>query len=171
MKYFILIFLISIPAMAQNKSIEIIGGSLTYHLFIDQTTSSHFTNQLTPDGALIYNSMLGFKLMNYNEYGFYDGEAFFMGKNSVNENMGGFIYDFGMQTGKFDVGFATGFYYQDETLFRSHGIDEMNFNGFVPIFGVELNYKTYITKNKFFKVNNFLSTVLTNHTISIGQDF
>ena len=43
--------------------------------------------------------------------------------------------------------------------------------GAVPVFGIEINQRFDLFGKTFLKVNNVITPLITNHTISLGMDF
>lgn len=168
MKTTIFLILLFSQSLFAN-SIELITGGLTYHVNSDPEVSERFSNKLTSDGSLIYNQLYGFRYTKNDEI-LYDSYTFFMGHNSINEQMGGFVYSFGIEIDSITLGFAAGGYYQDSSKFTEKGIGLL-VGDFMPVFGVELNKKFMINKTDYLKLNSFFSPVIVTETFSVGEEF
>lgn len=156
-----------------DSAIELIGGSITYHV-IDDGASSKYVTKLNGDGRLIFNPLLGAKYLSQETYTYWSASAF-TGKNSIGSYMNGAMMSYGLHTTNLYVGGVIGGYEQDDDAFRSQGIDpyrlaEINNQGLVPIVGVEINYKVDLNNLFYLKLNNILSPVITNTSLSIGSN-
>jgi hypothetical protein len=109
---------------------------------------------------------------------FYTSDAFFIGENSVGTLMSGYMGASGVYLNKYtQFGAIYGAYAQDNTEFMRRGIyncmawfPESKIS-VIPIFGVEVNFKVNLSDKVFIKLNNVITPVVTNHTISIGFEF
>jgi len=168
MKLILLISLFSSIGLA--NSIEFITGGLTYHVFGDRTLTNSFPNRLTNDGKLIYNQLYGINYINTDGF-YYNSYKFFLGRNSIGEPMGGIAFAEGFTIGNLDTGLLMGVYKQDGDMFYKKTGGIWTSIDYMPLAGLEFNYKIMLTKTKFIKINNYLSPIITNHTISIGENF
>lgn len=166
----IVFLILFISSISYAKSAEVIVGGLTYHTLITDRTAKEFTHKLSADGRFIYNQMYGFGYINNTDL-FYESYKFFVGQNSIGEGMGGYLYSFGGHFDSWDIGFGFGAYYQNNNQFRDKGIDVITIGGFIPLMGLEFNKKMMLNKTKYIKVNNFFTLLMTNTTLSIGEDF
>lgn len=171
MKKYIFVALLIFSIKSEARSIEFIAGGLTYHTVVNTLVTNNFSNRLTSDGKLIYNQLYGFGYTIHNGLE-YDSYKFFVGHNSINENIGGASYSFGFTYKNLDSGFLIGMYRQDSDMFSKNNINYLWMStDYIPLVGFEFNYKIMLTNTKFIKINNYLSPVITNHTLSIGEDF
>jgi hypothetical protein len=161
---FILTLLWVLPSGAD--SVELITGGITYHLLSDPSVTSQFSNKLNSDGSLIANALYGVKYTSYNEI-IYSSYTLFGGANSIGAPMGGAIYSYGVELDRLDVGFVGGGYFQDSSLFLARGIETTNF---MPLLGVEVNYKIPLSEKTFIKINNLISVLVYNLSCSIGMN-
>ena len=171
MKYLLLILLLSSISYADNTSVELIGGSITYHV-MDDGASSHYVTKWSPDGRLIFNQLYGVKLL-VKDNDSYSSMTYFGGNNSIGSPIYGGIVSYGVILKDFNVGLAIGGYMQDDNAFRSVGVEpyrltEIGSSGLVPVVGVEINYKVDLSDTMYLKLNNLLSPVITNTSLSLG---
>ena len=154
-------------------SMEIIGGSLTYHIIGDNF--ENFSNKLSSNGRLIDNPLYGIQYTIENG-AYYESLALFSGDNSVGTQILGVKAAKGIKIGNIYFGLAFGAYEQDNTEFSNRGIvpfqvGKIGTTGIVPIFGGEVNYKIELGKDIFVKINNVISPILINTTLSLGMSF
>lgn len=172
MKHLVLLLLL-FPAISNAYSLEVMGGGLTYHL-IDNDTSYLYSNKLTNDGRLIYNSVYGVGALYENEIS-YQSLSYFGGNNSVALPISGLLYKTGLKISNWYCGLAMGMYIQDDDKYRESGVDpfrmtEIGSTGLIPIVGISLDYKINITNKVYMKLNNLITPILTNNTLSAGMD-
>lgn len=173
MKYFLLMFaLLSSPVLASDSA-ELIGGGLTYHL--TSGGAKYFDHKLSTDGRLINNPMLGARLLQENDL-HYTAETLYGGENSVGFPMGGAMFSTGWKVGGFYLGGVLGTYLQNDDQVRAaHVIPfklfEVGSMGVVPVFGIEANYRINLNDRLYLKLNNLISPVLTNTSLSAGVNF
>lgn len=172
----LLLLLLAGPVFAKTEK-EIGGGSLSYHILGDAESFSQLENKVSSDGRLISNAMLTFKVTEV-ENGYYSSKALFAGQNSVASAMGGFLASEGAYLNKnVQLGLVYGAYAQDNTRFLKRDIVNpfsINSTGkisIVPVFGMEVNFKTQLTKKHFMKLNNVITPTVTNPTVSFGVEF
>lgn len=167
---FLALMMISSIASAEY-SLELIGGGLTYHV-IDNGAASQFSNKLSNDGRLIYSPTIGLKILNRPGDYSYKSAAIFRGLNSVGSPMTGGILATGLAIGPFNLGFVIGGYVQNNEDFRARGIQPYsvfgNTNAFVPIAGVEGNVRIPLGEKTYLGINNILTPIITNHSLSLG---
>lgn len=173
-KLLLFLFLISCTTQASTSSFEAIGGSITYHV-IDNTGSSQYQNKLSSDGRLIFNDLLGIRYISQDSYTYWSTSAF-TGSNSIDSYITGAILSYGLTNRNLYIGTVLGGYVQDDDAFRNHGIDpyrmtEFGNTGLVPIIGIEINYKIDFTSKYYLKINNILSPVILNTSLSLGRTF
>lgn len=147
---------------------DLVVGGLTYHLFTSRDIGSRFSNQISPDGALIATPTLGYS------WSTLDGSSFatrtvFVALNSVGEAAAGGVFSTGEEVGDLQLGLAFGGYLQDDREFRRRGIApfviaESHNVGLVPVAGIVLNYRL----SPRLQLNNLLTPVMTNHSLSIS---
>lgn len=164
-------------AMAENRSLEVFSGAITFH-FIDQGSSSEFRNKLSRDGRLIYNPIYGLRIINENAQT-YSAIAAFMGNNSVGLPMGGGMFSLGIKGGgeHLFLGLAAGAYIQDNNQFRSHKADPFRIYetkggvGVVPIAGLEMGVRVHFSDKVYFKLYDLLTPVVNSTFVLLGYTF
>jgi|ERR1035437_440174 hypothetical protein len=177
MKYLLFLLLFPIFCFADIQSNELVLGSLTYHLIDGPPISNKFQNQVSPDGRLIDNFLIGFSHIDENNEHEYFSYTLFTGENSLAKPIGGFKLSTGKTDGGLYIGIVTGAYFQNNRDFTDQDINgvltsvDWHSTGLVPIVGMEINYVLFHIGDIYLKLNNILTPVLTNHTFSIGQTF
>ena len=166
--FFFLLLLVS----QASADVEVMGGGLTYHLMNPSNVSNSYSNKVLNDGRLIANPMLGLTLVNDNGHTFssYTG---FTGEDSVGSSMLGGLYETGYDVGPIQLGIALGVYAQDDSEFVSKGVNpyqavQIGNIGLVPIGGAAMNCKVPLTDSTYLKVNNLISPIITNTSLSYG---
>lgn len=155
--------LLMMCAMAYAKySVEFVEGGLTYHM---SSANPEYSPKLTKDGALIYSQLQGIKLTQ-NKY----CVTLFTGRNSVDRPIQGMLLSYEWQYKHYYVGPVAGAYIQDNQYFYDQDIEPLTSNGFIPILGAVVSYRVDLNKNWFFKLNNIISPVILNSTVSIGRE-
>jgi hypothetical protein len=170
-KILFVITLFNSYAYAGQTSVEAIGGGITYHV-IDDGASSKYVTKWSSDGRLIFNQLYGIKYID-EFFDTYWSMALFGGNNSIGAPMTGAMGSLGFVWGNFNYGLAMGGYLQDDNAFRSKGIEpyrlsEFGNTGLVPILGAEINYKVDLSNRVYLRLNNLVSPVITNTSLSIG---
>lgn len=169
----LLLLLLTFNSDAQT-SLELVGGSLTYHV-MNPGDSNQFANRLSPDGRLIRNPIIGVQ-----EIHELDGEYWslgaFAGQNSVGDDIMGFKVSRGKRIGNWYLGLVAGAYEQSSEGFYDKGmvpfqIAKVGDVGVVPLLGIEANYRVNLSQKYYLKLNNLISPVITNTTISLGISF
>lgn len=173
----ILVLILALNAFAEQSSFEIIGGGITYHI-MDQGGAQYYTQKISNDGRLIFNPTLGFGIVHKIETPEYVTDQYaslkvFTGANSVGKPMNGVIMGYGWKYGPLYFGPVLGGYFQDDKEFEDQGVIpfrlfEVNHVGFVPILGAELDMKFNINKDCYLKLNNLISPIVTNTSLSFG---
>lgn len=173
MKYLVLL-LLSAAAHAES-SFEVIGGSLTYHVIDTSGRTNLYSNKVSTDGRLIANPILGFQ---YTDQGIYEYQciALFTGQDSVGGPIFGAKYSSGFRFGNWYVGYVLGAYEQNDKGYDNLGIVPFQVaktgnTGVVPVLGVEADYKIVLSRDTYVKLNNIISPVITNTTISLGVSY
>ena len=157
-----------------HADVEVVGGSLTYHI-LDEGTSTSYSNRLSKDGRLINNPLLGIAVTTHDGV-FFDTYMAFAGQNSVAAPMFGGLYEEGLELHHFQTGVGIGGYSQESRPFTDRNIHSFritNIQGMdlVPVLGIVLNYKIMLYNNAYLKLNNLISPILTNSTLSVGMEF
>lgn len=155
-----------------DTSLELIGGGLTYHL-IDNGGSVKNVNKLSGDGRLIDNPLLGVGIEIEVYHFLYQTFIGFSGANSVGKPIGGGLYEIGLVLNSFQIGLTAGAYVQNDVAFRDSGEEpfrlfEIGQYGLVPIVGLNVNYKLKLSNSVYLKLNNIITPILTNTTVSVG---
>jgi hypothetical protein len=173
---FLILFLVlsSTAAYAETElktSIEFLAGGLTYHV-IDSGSSSYNANKVSSDGRLISNPEFGIVLTQQFSY-LYQSGAVFGGQNPVGQPMGGALYQFGYAIDNLQIGAAAGAYLQDDNAFRNAGVEpfrmfEVGSIGVVPVLGLALNYNIPLSEKTYLKINNVITPIITNSSLSFG---
>lgn len=172
---FVILLVILLASLSRaDSSLELIGGSITYHI-IDDGVSAKYVTKLNSDGRLIFNLLLGAKYLNEEDYTYWS-LATFTGNNSIGSYMNGATASYGLFIKNLSAGLVLGAYVQDDNAFRNDGIDpyrlfEINNTGVVPIAGIEVNYKFPLSNSTYLRLNNILSPVITNTSLSLGLSF
>lgn len=161
--------------VVRADSIEVLGGSITEHLENANGAASYNAHKLSGDGRLIANPMMGLRLMKENDRR-YDAYTVFGGQNSPGFAMGGTTVSTGWKFSGFYAGLVGGFYLQSDSKFLATGEIpfkwfKVNGTDFVPVFGCEINYKVDLTDKVYVKVNNLITPILTNSSVSVGLTF
>lgn len=176
---FILLFVLSVSyskAVADTTSIEVLGGALTYHVLVgDSKANAQNAHKITSNGNLISNPEIGIAVTTITNRMF-QSKVIFGGENSIGHSMSGALYERGVVYGNYQLGFVAGAYIQDDDAFRNLGVIpfrafEFNGTGVVSVLGLTLNYQIVLSKNCYLKLNNIISPVITNTSISLGFNF
>ncbi len=154
--------------------VEVLGGGLTYHL-IDNGAAQSFSHKLSNDGRLIANPSYGLTIYGHQDI-FFKAVTVFAGENSVGSGMAGAMYSEGVEVGHAEVGLALGGYAQDSKSFTDLGIHSFRLTSIkgldlVPLVGVVLNYRVPLSDKVYIKLNNLISPVITNTSLSLGYNF
>jgi hypothetical protein len=170
-----LVLLLSPILGLADSSIEVVGGSLTYHPFDTDHTASYYTDKVSNNGKLIDNPLLGIQYSTEDK-DYYKSAALFVGDNSIGQNIAGFKVSEGFKTCNFYVGAVLGAYEQDDSTFSKDGITPFQIaktgtTGIVPVVGGEVNYKVIVNREMYLKLNNIISPAITNTTLSLGFSF
>lgn len=157
-----------------STDIEVVGGGLTYHI-LDAGAAPKYSNRLTSDGRLIYSSLLGVTATDHYSVLFRSFTAF-IGNNSIAEPIFGGLYEEGFEVKRLQVGIGLGAYSQENVRFTQKGIQPyrlVDFHGvgIVPIVGLVFNYRIPLTTNTYIKINNLVSPILTNTSLSLGLSY
>lgn len=155
-----------------DTDFEVLGGGITYHVIDPGSNDAHFAHIISNDNRLIANPMFGLTLGEHDDRIFQSG-TIFGGENSIGNSMFGGIYERGYQVGNWQLGLAVGAYEQNDNQYREKGIEpfrltEVNGTGIVPVLGAAINYKINFSEQFYIKLNNVISPVITNSTISFG---
>ncbi len=162
------------PPVPHMWSVEILGGGLTYHFVAN--SPSRFSNKISSDGRLISNLTYGLGVA-YTDFvnSFYIAVHLFQGNNSVNQPINGGTLSIDAITKYCDVGFVVGAYVQNDYDFISAGIAPFSItsgaNAIVPIIGLEINPKFAFGDRYYVKLNNIITPIITNHSLSLGMYF
>lgn len=159
-----------LPVVLKADSFELMAGSLTYHTLVDHSVTDYFPHKISNDGNLIYNQLYGIGYIN-NQDLVYQSFRVFAGNNSIEEPMVGGAYSFGFSLKNWDNGLVIGGYFQDGASFSKKINYLWALSDFIPLVGFEFNYKIMLSDKIFIKINNYLSPIITNHSLSIGQNF
>ncbi len=169
-----MIYVLFILLNLAHADVEVIGGGLTYHI-LDADTASSYSNKVSRDGRLIANPMIGVVFTKY-EGPMFNSFTVFSGQNSVGAPMFGGLGEAGLEIQHLQVGFAAGLYSQESKPFTDidiHSFRLLNYRGMdlVPILGLAINYKIPLYKHVYLKLNNIISPILTNTTLSVGLEY
>lgn len=169
-----LLLLLSSMAHATD-SLEVIGGSLTYHLESSDNGPMPYDHTLTPDHELIDNPLFGLGYIHEAPNHYYWSAKLFGGENSVGKAMTGIDGSYGYRLGNWYFGGVAGGYIQNNKEFYNAGvispsIAEWGDTGLVPIIGGEANYRINLSDRTYLKWNNLLTPMLYNMSLSFGVD-
>lgn len=155
---------------------------LTHHWY--NTGAERFANKISDDGKTIGNSLVSFEYIRQkhkNKDDKYQKLVVFGGEDSIGTAMGGFYYSHGATKytmNGFNVGTLIGMYFfdQDKWTERYHDtsnnspsfLHEMGVHNVNIIIGLEINYHIKIDDQMFFKINNVITPMITNHGVGIG---
>jgi hypothetical protein len=167
----ILILLVLFSRVGRSDSLEIMGGSLTDHY----QSNPAYVGKIVNSDSLIYNALLGLR------YNFEKHESkwnisceVFGGFNSVQEGMVGFAGAFDYKLMDFlYIGPVLGGYTQSHSAYLSKGLVPFNIGqigdyDIVPLIGLEINFKMDLNPTFYIKLNNVITPVLTNTSLSLG---
>lgn len=164
---FFLIILTGLTAKA-DLNFEMIGGGLTNHLWNDGETSRLMSNKLFNDGRWVYTPLFGLGLELVKDETFTSIKSF-EGLNSVGSQIWGLTVSRGHQFKYVELGGILGAYVQNDNDFYNRGLVPFSIgNGLVPIVGAEINFKVDLNKDYYIKLNNVITPVITNHTLTLG---
>jgi len=155
---------------------EVVVGSYTYHVVNNGSVSKKYSRKVTDDGRLINNNLLGYRRTDILGNGsFYISKSVFVGENSITEPIFGGSLSLGQRHHNLFYGGVLGLYIQDYKAYEERGIEPFSIGrgrmSVVPIFGGELNYQINLGKKYFMKLNNVITPVLTNHSVSFGVEY
>lgn len=160
------------PIISQARTLEVIGGGLTYHLW--GYSYPDYVGKLIDDGSLIANPLVGVGYTNEDASSYASYKVFF-GDNSLGYPIGGFTTGHGVRLGRWHLGLVIGGYLQDDDEYFNRGIVPFSLTtgraAFVLIGGVEANYDIPLNDKCFLRINNLITPALTNHTLSFGFSF
>lgn len=105
-----------------SAEMELAVGALTYHLINPQNASTAFKTRLSPDGALIANPIIGFRIVTRPRFSTYHAHTPFLGLNSLGRPMAGYVASAGSDTAYGRFGLVMGGYMQDNRQFYAHDI-------------------------------------------------
>lgn len=151
---------------------EIIGGSLTYHIFDPNSVSLKYSNKIDSTGMLISNPIIGYRQVT--TVGIeYSTETVFTGTNSIAEPIVGMLWSSGLTSNNFRLGLAYGFYFQNNSLLLDKRIVPVMIIpypgwGPTPVIGIEATKIINLSKDYYFMVNGLLTPILINATIGFG---
>ena len=156
-------------------TLELLGPGITWHV-IDGGVSNLYSHQLSHDGRLIYTPLIGLKKTHISPDGTYHSFALFTADNSIGSPIYGFMGGVGVEFFKMmQAGFVGGGYIQNNEDFYAQGIVPYSMfgdtNAFVPLLGLEINFKFYTSDTVFVGFNNIITPIITNHSISVGLRF
>lgn len=138
----ILATLIMLLLATAHADTEIAVGSLTYHFINPENASEAFKMQLSSDGALIINPVVGLRILSSPRAQNYRAHTAFVGLNSIGRPMAGYMASTGAETIYGRFGIVMGGYMQDNRQFLAYNIQPYTtgtYKGFglVPIGGLE----------------------------------
>ena len=167
------IILLSLSCNA-TESYELVGGGLTYHIMVP-IRSRNFSNKVSEDGRLIDNPIIGIqRVVESRDY--YTSLGAFTGANSVGDTILGMKYSTGARIEHWYLGIVLGAYEQPTHTFYDRNIVPFQLAkigdvGIVPVVGWEVNYRINLSRSYYLKLNNIVSPMITNTTISVGVSF
>jgi len=166
-----LILLLPIMGRAEGAR-EIIGGSLTYHIFNINGSDERYSNKLSNDGRLIDNALLGYRDVEIKGVS-YTAITYFTGTNSVAEPIFGAAYSAGYAYDDYRVGIIAGAYMQDNNKFFERNLTPVMIipsNGWAPspVIGIETSKIVNISDKTYFLMNMIFTPTLINGTVGVG---
>lgn len=160
-----------------DTALEISGpNALTYHVVTADTVApQRFANKISGDGRLIDNHEYAVSLIT-SDKDFFHSETLFVGQDSVGGPMEGAMWEYGIVRGNWQIGIAAGAYIQDENNWINAKVDsfkmtQIGSTDVVPVIGVAVNYKIPLSDKVYLNINNVISAIITNTTVSVGWNF
>jgi len=166
----LLLFFLYIPVQAD--SLELMGGSLTEHY----QSNPEYVGKIGTGNGLIYNALVGVRY-NFDNYRtkWYTSTEIFGGLNSVHEGMVGAagVLGYSVINEFLYTGAVIGMYTQNHSAFLNRGLVPFNLTqigdyDLVPVVGIEINFKLNLTDALYLKLNNLITPILTNTSLSLG---
>lgn len=169
MKYLLLVFLSS-NCFAVNYN-EVVGGSLTYHIFDPNDEGTNYSNRIDSIG-LIRNPLMGYRQVHQTGYE-YTAQTVFTGQNSIGQPIFGMAYSSGFANGSFRFGTVAGFYFQDSDAMNKRNVTPVYIiphPGWCPspVLGLEFIKTFELTEDKYLIFNGLVTPLLLNATVGIG---
>lgn len=166
MKRLILAILMILPIRAVAGEIAL--GLITAHIINEPGVSQRFSGCVNPGCEIITNPVIAYRGVLKAPYQQYLAGTLLAGVNSVHQPIVGAFGTLGQIYGHNHVGMALGFYLQDNDKFRERRIapftiGEVGKVGFVPIFGMEHQYR--------FTKRFFSNTLITPAIANFGVGF
>lgn len=164
-------------AITKKDSIELMYSVYTYHLTNPENIGNKYENKVSKDGRLIDNPMfgIGFKTVVDTAY---QTNNFFGGQDSVGSPIFGIMRATGYRSSwGFHAGFVYGAYFMNNKTWVERGIMHTNAlkvsdaSSIVPLIGVEISQEIPLGKTIYLKLNNLITPVLTNHSVSFGINY
>jgi len=165
-----ILFILTLCSTSYSDSLEYVVTSVTTHPFVEPDVGERFANKIALNGRVNHTHMSGLVYVDESKY-FYNSYKGFFGLNSIGLPMTGLAYSIGLRDWNSQLGVVLGGYIQDSNEFRKRDIDPGVGGDVMPVVGIEYNYKWYISKDEFIKLNNLFTPIITNHSIAIGVDF
>lgn len=159
MRYLLLVLLLSTNLLAK-KTNEVVAGGYVYHPI-------HFSEKI-PRG--LWRPILAFKHTTYSSdtYMSYVG---FMGADCIDSPITGAAFSTGFNFEYLDVGSIVGAYKYNRKAWKDANVNIGTILPFLPIIGLELNFKYQITDKLGVKFNNIITPVITNSSMSLIINF
>jgi hypothetical protein len=170
----ILIFSILLSCVSLADSVELVTGSVTYHVLGGH---DEYANQIIGNSTL-WTPLIG---IGYNR--FFDDSCgaslvsykFYVGRNSVAEPIYGFLWGPGYRGNYFDISMVMGGYFQDNGPFGDRGIAPYSLtdghNAFVMLAGFEVDLKLPVYKDYFIKLDSLFTPTIITEGVSFGVNF
>lgn len=173
----IVVFLCSF-SKADTTSYEVVGGSITEHLVLGPNDpQAAFQTKIGDGGKLIYNPLYGIRTVTENDSRYYSF-AGFAGDNSIGEPMYGGMASAGIKVldQHLYLGGVFGTYGQSDSSYLQSGDIPFKWGmigdtDIVPIVGIEANVKINLSDSTYLKLNNLVTPILTNTSLSFGIHF
>lgn len=151
---------------------EVIGGSLTYHIFDPNDQGLNYSNRVDSTGALIQNPLLGYRQV-HQSGSEYTSQTVFTGQNSIGQPMFGMAYSSGFTTGTFRFGTVAGFYFQDADAMLKRNVTPIYIiphPGWCPspVLGLEFIKTVEFSNDRYLILNGLVTPILLNATVGIG---
>lgn len=170
-----LIIALVVSKSRADDTLELIGPGATWHV-IDGGASYLYDNKISSDGRLLYTPEIGIRKTHIDAETLYNSFTLFRANNSIGSPVYGGLGGTGVQFfHMFQAGFIFGGYIQNDEDYRYMGIVPFSVTGgsnaFVPLVGLEMNFKVDLSKKFFLGINNIITPVITNSNLSLGYKY
>ncbi len=156
-----------------SDNFEYIQGGLTWHT--SGIGAEKYSNQLSPDGRLIYTQLQGLRYVSEAKDGYYFAAEAFIGQNSIASPMEGTAASYGLYGKYWAAGVLVGAYVENKDDYSTRTLGAfcattVGSSCYVPLLGPELSLKQPLGR-VYLKENLILTPVIFNANISLGVQF